>query len=177
MVGPPSASRPRSDQAKALAREILARFKVTTPPVPLERIVRALGVRIQYTAFDGGLSGMAFIAQGVPVAGVNALHHPYRQRFTLAHELAHVEMHRAALTTEVHIDKGILRRDSVTATGVEPLEIEANVFAAELLMPQELLDAELAGRQIDLEEDASVIKALAKRFKVSEAAMRYRLQT
>jgi Zn-dependent peptidase ImmA (M78 family) len=120
---------------------------------------------------------MAFIAQGVPVAGVNALHHPYRQRFTLAHELAHVEMHRAALTTEVHIDKGILRRDAVSATGVEPLEIEANVFAAELLMPQELLDAELAGRQIDLEEDAFVIKALAKRFKVSEAVMRYRLQT
>ena len=135
-----------------------------------------LGVKVQYTAFEGDLSGIAYIADGKLIAGVNALHHPHRQRFTLAHELAHFEIHRDMLSAEVHIDKAILRRDSLSAMGTEPIEIEANAFASELLMPQGLLDVELAGRQVDL-EDATFVKALAQRFKVSEAAMRYRLQT
>ena len=148
---------------------------MTTPPVPVERIARLLGVKVQYTAFEGDLSGIAFVTNGKPIAGVNALHHPHRQRFTLAHELAHLEIHRDMLSTEVHIDKGILRRDTLSAQGTEPIEIEANAFASELLIPRGLLDAELAGRLVDL-EDVALVKALAKRFKVSEAAMRYRLQ-
>lgn len=171
-----SAARPKSEQARVAARDLLVRFNVTTPPVPIDRIARSLGVKVQYSAFDGDLSGMAFVMDGIPIVGVNALHHPHRQRFTLAHELAHTQIHRAALTAEVHIDKGILRRDSTSAAGNQPLEVEANAFAAELLMPQSLLEAELAGRSIDLEDD-SFVKTLAKRFKVSEAAMRYRLQT
>ena len=117
---------------------------------------------------------MASITNGTPIVGVNSLHHPHRQRFTLAHELAHVSLHKAVLEAEVHIDKVILHRDAMSATGLEPLEIEANAFASELLIPRVLLDAVLAGRQLDFEDEASM-KALAKKFKVSEAAMRYRL--
>ena len=54
-------------------------------------------------------------------------------------------------------------------------EIEANAFASELLIPQAFLDAEVVGRQIDMEDD-SVIDDLARRFQVSVAAMRFRLQ-
>jgi Zn-dependent peptidase ImmA (M78 family) len=56
------------------------------------------------------------------------------------------------------------------------LEIEANTFAAELLMPADLLLGTLGGRSIDLEDDEAVA-SLAKRFKVSEAAMRFRLSS
>ncbi len=171
-----SDARPRRDRARAAAGELLARFNVTSLPVPLERITRALGVKIQYSAFEGDLSGMAFVTDNTPIAGVNALHHPHRQRFTLAHELGHIQLHRDVLTAQVHVDKGILRRDAMSSAGIEPLEIEANAFAAELLMPQALLDAEIAGRQVDL-EDNDFVRALARRFKVSEAAMRFRLQT
>jgi Zn-dependent peptidase ImmA (M78 family) len=57
---------------------------------------------------------------------------------------------------------------------VDPIEIEANTFASELLMPTDLLLVALKGRSVDLEDDEAVA-ALAKRFRVSEAAMRHRL--
>jgi Zn-dependent peptidase ImmA (M78 family) len=112
----------------------------------------------------------------VLIVGVNTLHAPNRQRFTLAHELAHIQLHRHELERAVHVDRGSLRRDELAAAGIDPIEIEANTFASELLMPTDLLVAALKGRSVDLEDDEAVA-ALAKRFKVSEAAMRYRLNS
>jgi Zn-dependent peptidase ImmA (M78 family) len=166
---------PQKTQAREEARRLFEQHRVKSAPVPIERIAKALGVRVQYSPLDGELSGMAYIKDGVPIVGINALHHPNRQRFTLAHELGHICLHRPQLENQVHVDKGSLRRDAITATGEDALEIEANAFASELLMPDELLQAALEGQTIDLEDDA-MISALAKRFRVSEAAMRFRLQ-
>ena len=80
---------------------------------------------------DDELSGLACIRDDVPIIGINALHAPNRQRFTLAHELAHVRLHRHELEHAVHVDRGSLRRDALAAEGVDPIEIEANSFAAE----------------------------------------------
>ena len=96
--------------------------------------------------------------------------------FTLAHELAHVLLHRRELEGAVHVDRGSLRRDALAAEGVDPIEIEANAFAAELLMPTHLLISALERHPLDLEDDDAVA-ALAKRFRVSDAAMRYRLNS
>lgn len=165
-----------ADRAKAVreARKLLETAAVRMPPVPVERIARSLSVRVQYVPFDGDLSGMAHIKNGVPIIGVNALHHPNRQRFTIAHELGHIQLHRRLIETEVHLDQGSLRRDALAAAGIDPTEIEANSFAAELLMPEALLHAVLDGRTVDLEDDEA-IGGLARKFKVSEAAMRFRL--
>jgi Zn-dependent peptidase ImmA (M78 family) len=165
----------RTKHARRQARRLCQSNGVTAFPVPVERIVKALGVKVQFAPFDGDLSGMAYIKDGVPIIGINSLHHPNRQRFTMAHELAHIQLHRDRLANEVHVDKGTLRRDSLSASGLDDTEIEANAFASELLMPEELLQAALAGRTIDLEDDA-MIATLAKRFRVSEAALRFRLQ-
>jgi Zn-dependent peptidase ImmA (M78 family) len=166
---------PRKKFAREEARRLFDEHKTKTAPVAIERIAKALGVKVQYAPLDGELSVMAYIKDGVPIVGINSLHHPNRQRFTLAHELAHVRLHREELEKRVHVDKGSLRRDAVTATGEDALEVEANAFASELLMPEELLRAALGDRVIDLEDD-SMISALAKRFRVSEAALRFRLQ-
>ena len=158
------------------ARSLLEQHAVKTIPVPIERIAKSLGIRVEYAPLDGELSGLAHIRDHVPIIGINALHAPNRRRFTLAHELAHVRLHRDELEHAVHVDRGSLRRDALAAEGVDRIEIEANAFAAELLMPTHLLISELKRHPVDLEDDAAVA-ALAKRFRVSDAAMRYRLNS
>jgi Zn-dependent peptidase ImmA (M78 family) len=168
--------RPDKSRARKEAKALLEEFGVESAPVPVERIAKSLRVRVDYAPLDGELSGLAYIREGTAIIGINTLHAPNRQRFTLAHELAHVRLHRPALEQAVHVDRGSLRRDGLAAAGVDATEIEANTFAVELLMPESLLKAAFEGQSVDLEDDDAVA-ALAKRFKVSEAAMRFRLGT
>ncbi len=156
-------------------RDILDASQVTAPPVPVERIARKLA-HLRFSPLDNELSGMAFIKDGTAIIGINALHHPNRQRFTIAHECGHLVLHREQVTREVHVDKAfpMLMRDAVSAASVDPMEIEANLFAAELLMPEYLLAGELGDSTFDIDDDAAVT-ALARRFRVSMSAMQFRL--
>jgi Zn-dependent peptidase ImmA (M78 family) len=163
-------------RAREAARAILREFGVSAPPVPVERIIKSRKIVLQYAPLEEDLSGMAYIKDGVGIIGVNALHHPNRQRFSAAHELAHHVLHDGDIRQAVHVDKGIrvLFRDDISALGTEPMEIEANAFASELLIPGDLLAAALEGGGVDLEDEAA-IEGLARRFRVSSAAMRFRL--
>ncbi len=156
------------------ARDLISRFEVKTPPVHVERIAKSLGITIQFGAFDDKLSGMAFIKDGAKVIGVNNAHHPNRQRFTIAHELGHMVLHQRLLENSVHVDTGTLRRDFLAATGSDPVEIQANRFAAELLMPEAFLKEFLKDKSVDVEDEDS-LAILAKRFRVSTMALQFRL--
>ena len=157
-------------------QELLQHNQVAAPPVPVERIARGLSVQLRFSPLDRELSGMVFVKDGTPIIGVNAIHHPNRQRFTIAHECGHLVLHRAQVTKEVHVDKGfpMLMRDAVSAGGVDAMEVEANLFAAELLMPESLLSEALGNAPFDIDDDATV-NALARRFRVSLSAMQFRL--
>ena len=168
--------KPSNDNPSARAQQLLTRLDIKSAPTPVEKIARALGVQVRFSPFDDELSGMIYIKEGVPIIGVNSLHHPNRQRFTIAHELGHLELHRQMITTTVHVDKNFpaLMRDPKSATGTEQIEIEANQFAAELLMPRELIEQALAGEQFDIEDDGP-IEEIAKKFRVSKQALQYRI--
>jgi Zn-dependent peptidase ImmA (M78 family) len=65
----------------------------------------------------------------------------------------------------------VLRRDELSAEGVDLKEIGANAFAAELLMPR---SQTLRYSSLDLADEPSVA-AVAQRFGVSATALTYRL--
>lgn len=169
---------PSSDDPYARARHLLARLHIDSIPTPVEKIAKAVGARLRFSPFDAELSGMVYIKDGLPIIGVNSLHHPNRQRFTIAHELGHLELHKEMITTSVHVDKEFpaLMRDLASAAGTERAEVEANQFAAELLVPRKLLDRVLAGKQFDI-EDEKPLEELAQKFRVSRQALEYRIRS
>lgn len=150
---------------------------IRTQPVPVEKIARSLGADLRFQPMDNELSGMIYIKDDVPIIGINALHHPNRQRFTIAHECGHLVMHKNVITSAVHVDKqfSVLWRDTVSATGTDLMEIEANQFAAELLMPKDLIEKALADVRFDIDNEKP-IEDLAKKFKVSKQALEYRIR-
>lgn len=160
-------------KAHAGARKLLIDAGAKRCPTPLTKIMRFLNISIEYTPLDEELSGMAMIKNNQKLVWVNALHQPNRQRFTLAHEVGHHVLHADFLQDAVHVDRGILRRDVISGEGTDEREIEANAFASELLMPESQLEAALP-EHFDL-DDPEVVAKLAARFRVSLAAMQYRL--
>src|ERR1700719_367922 len=157
---------------EARANKLLASLGIQEIPVPVEKIAKSLGARVRFSPLDDELSGFVFIKNGVPIIGVNSLHHPNRQRFTIAHEIGHLQLHPEFITATVHVDKqfaeSVLKRDTSSASGTERLEVEANQFAAALLMPGFVLDKLLEQSPIDI-EDGSAIEVWARDFVVSKA--------
>jgi Zn-dependent peptidase ImmA (M78 family) len=164
----------RPDIMLSQAQQILVVHKVNEPPVPIEQIAKELGATINYLPFDGDgdLAGMLVRTEGKTIIGVNALHHMNRQRFTIAHECGHLVLHK----DEVHIDRkfSVKRRDQISSLAIDPQEIEANRFAAELLMPFDMIVNELIETDLDY-EDAVDLKRLCSKYKVSAQAMSNRL--
>ena len=72
-----------------------------------------------------------------------------RKKFTIAHELGHILLkHSTSLNTQKHADDSkrasqILFRNQNSSDGSDWKEVEANRFAAALLMPRHLLDLEI----------------------------------
>ncbi len=166
--------RPRFALARRKAIEALTKARITSPPVAVEDVARGVGAAIRYQPFTGMLSGMAHRDDaGQAIIGVNSLHTTNRQRFTIAHEIGHLVLHQH---DDFHIDERfpIGLRNEVSGLAIDPKEIEANQFAAELLMPLEWLVKDIQQRKLDFEsEDA--LEELALRYAVSVQAMTVRL--
>lgn len=158
---------------ETIVRGLLEQYKISQPPVPVEALARSLGAPVRYSPFEGDISGMVFRDADRIVIGVNSLHHPNRQRFTIAHEIGHMLLHKGV---EVHVDRTfrINLRDDISSQAVDRDEIEANRFAAELLMPEQMLIDDLKGREIDFENEQD-LRRLAARYGVSPQALTFRL--
>jgi Zn-dependent peptidase ImmA (M78 family) len=107
------------------------------------------------------------------VIGVNSQHHRNRQRFTIAHELGHHRLHPNDPT--VYIDDLMVhfRGEDIHAP-LTATELEANTFAASLLMPEDFIKRDFAGKKIDAQDEAAV-RQLAHRYQVSVQALTIRL--
>ena len=165
---------------RQIVQNLLASQKIGDGPVPVEQIADALNVQIKLDNVDDNLSGFLVRDNETKraIIGANKTHHPNRRRFTIAHELGHFLLHEGQA---IHLDEGRLAftvnlRNTESSKGEDDDEKEANLFAAELLMPAKFLERDLQGKNFDLlEEDGLALKKLAKKYRVSEQALTFRL--
>lgn len=171
----------RRKHIHALVERTLTTNGIKSAPVPVDEIAQTLGAEIHYEPADDDLSGFLFrdLRQKKAIIGVNSNHHPKRQRFTVAHEIGHFLLHEYE---GFHFDGNnqwfqVKRRDNKSKSGTDTEEKEANLFAAELLMPAQFLKADLlklSGVDLLADSNQSFTK-LAERYGVSTQALSYRL--
>lgn len=139
-------------------------------PVKLGAIAKRLGVRVLLSTLARGTSGQIGQEDGKFVIRINRHEAKHRQRFTLAHELAHFLLHRDRIPADGSWSENVLLRSGQPAS----IEYEANRLAADLVIPS----AQLAEATADYSGPmtSEVIEDLARRFGVSTAAMEIKLQ-
>lgn len=151
----------------------------TRPPIDVERVAKHLHLKIAYADLGEDVSGLLISKGDRTAIAVQASDASNRKRFTIAHEVGHFYLrHQFEPGEHVHVDHGhvITPRNSRSSTGVDPKEIEANQFAACLLMPTKLLEARIKALRTSSLRDSHVTY-LANEFEVSEQAMTIRLST
>ena len=158
------------------ADQTLRAIGATSAPVDLNLVVQCLDLQLRIEFFAGDLSGVLMRKNGKGIIAVNATDAPMRQRFTIAHEIGHYVLEHKG---DVFVDHTIMnRRDGRSSAAIDAQEIEANAFAAELLMPRSMVLDEtnrlLSSSDVHSDQ-TSTIKALSLKFQVSEQAMTFRL--
>lgn len=146
------------------AQEVLDKYWDGSIPVKTIAIANKMGVLV-YRQEGMDVSGLVEIRDGKHVIVFNASEPAVRQRFTIAHEIGHIALAHSTNS------QGVLFRDDVSkfmSGVVDYREVEANKFAAELLMPSSSV-------RLACNLENITITKLADLFQVSGAAMEYRL--
>jgi Zn-dependent peptidase ImmA (M78 family) len=155
------------ERAETLLRDC-GQFKA---PVDVSTVAAACSARVVYEELDDDVSGFLLREQGSISIAINKQHPANRQRFTLAHEIGHLVLH-ADQGDRLWLDTAYYYRDGSSSKGDQAAEVQANQFAAGLLMPEELVKAEVQNSPHITEVD---VMKLAMKFEVSERAMTFRL--
>lgn len=155
--------RPRWEMAERRANDLTKPY--SSPPVPVHEIAEMSGVNIVFVDFGKHreeVSGLCdFKTKRIYV---NQDDSPERQAFTMAHELGHWILHREIFLEDPE-SYPVLPRFSDPNRG-DPLEKEANKFAACLLVPERLL------RTVR----GAPVSSLAAIFGVSRTMMEFRVK-
>lgn len=93
---------------------------------------------------------------------INSRHHKNRQRFSMAHEYAHYQLHREQIGTTPEGERILFRNAERN-----PIEYQANRVASEILMPEQEFAELVRSANGD-------IRAIATIFDVSPEAVRVR---
>lgn len=139
-------------------------------PVNLGGMAADLGLEVFQSTLEPKISGLIEPSPSASSGYRIKLnrHDPLtRQRFTLAHEIAHFLLHR------FDIGRGVVDDTLYRSNLSDRKEVEANKLGAQLIMPHPKIRQELALLG-DMQQD-QIIDTLAKKFRVSQDAMRIKL--
>ena len=159
-----------SEKIEIAAEELLSGLNLKTTPVPVEEVASRTQIKIS-RAPSRDFSGLLIRKDGHALIGVNSDEAPFRQRFTIAHELGHFYLHPQKDAFVDYRNHKNTKTDRVTTIK----ERQANMFAAALLMPRKNLIRDFAKLAKGLSDD-EVSAVLARRYEVSDDAMRFRLK-
>jgi len=148
------------------AEKILTALNIKETPIQVEEIASRLSLKISREPSDD-FSGLLIRKDGRALIGVNSNEAPVRQRFTIAHEIGHFVLHPRK-------DAFVDYRDNKKEIMRTPAERHANMFAAALLMPRNLLEKDFKNicKNGFTEEE---LEKLAEKYQVSDEAMKFRL--
>lgn len=117
-----------------VAQDIIRFYGITKPSeIDIEAISLDKGVFVNDIAIIGSVARLQVKNQYGIISVDNKIRELGKRRFAIAHELGHFELHKGYSMANVCSDKDFLNwyRERID-------ENEANIFAAELLMPTEL---------------------------------------
>jgi Zn-dependent peptidase ImmA (M78 family) len=165
--------------ARTQAEKLIDRLSINSLPINVKIIAKSLNLTITSANLGDDVSGL-LISDGQSAHVItHEENHPNRQRFTIAHEIGHYYLkHQFEAGEHVHVDRGhyISQRGPKASDGTDIKEIEANQFAASLLMPSKFIRQKVSELGVNSLLDYHV-SYLADVFKVSEQAMTIRLTT
>lgn len=170
------ATRCRVNDAEILAHEILESYNINSIPVNPLHIAKKLGIKVysqSFITYNGDkVSGAISKSSNNDVRIIiNEADSYKRKRFTIAHELGHFFMH-------MNNEEEYERVDMLKATGYNTRnqeEIEANNFAAALLMDKYMIYENFDVVKNFKLSTTKTIEYLADQFEVSRQDMEYRL--
>jgi len=156
-----------SSNIETKAQEVLDQAGIKSSPVEVEQIAKHFGIEIKKGP-SNDFSGLLLHKADKAYIAVNSNEAKVRQRFTIAHEIGHFILHKNSSVFVEYRDnqKGIIRT---------PKELEANAFAAALLMPSASLEKDMAVIVKKGMFEESDLKTLCEKYAVSEDAMKIRL--
>jgi Zn-dependent peptidase ImmA (M78 family) len=154
-------NKPRIGVARNLARKLLKDAGLGNPPISLQKLGDYLATKYNLQLegikdFSDKTSGATVTVNDTPTIAFNKNHRWYRRRFTIAHEIGHYIMKTGHNSIASAINS------------TDPVESEANEFAAELLMP-------LQQFKKDCKNGISSIDELMEKYQVSKEAAGWRL--
>ncbi len=134
---------------------------IKTFPLNVRALIKSLGISLTFEPMENEKSGYIRRDDDGWIIGINSLHHPNRQRFTMAHELGHYFLHRH---DHNEIEDFIMFRSNDDGYGKAGMEREANEFAAQLLMPKQSFQKAVGDYEGEISE-------ISNRFGVSQLAV------
>jgi Zn-dependent peptidase ImmA (M78 family) len=154
------------------AKEILRDHNLLDIPVDPLTLAKALGIKVMNAKFsEPDKSGAIAKRSGITSIFLDNDDTPARKRFSIAHEIGHYLLHMPTDDDLEIVDKTdnfrSIPEESSEWTDDRRKEWEANIFAAALLMDEDLIRAEWL--------KSKDISKIAWRFQVSQSAVAIRL--
>jgi Zn-dependent peptidase ImmA (M78 family) len=147
------------------ARALLKELDIKSLPTIPREIIKRLGISLHETEASDRFDGWILRVGGSAAIGLNAsISSEERKNFTLAHELGHYKIPHHSQ------DFHCLRTDIESQNAANMMEREANEFAAELLMPEAIVQPLIEENEIGFK----TVKSLAEKCATSLMSTTYR---